>query len=195
MAPHVSTAHRAPVRCDGGHRSADLGPGRHYAGQGSAFWCPGQLRPMPDAYVHPARTQSFWSGFPRWPCGLQIAPNSLIHNSQFLIRFASFLSDFNLDVGLLISGSKVRALVRPPSKYLRLSQFAADRCFPETPIGKRMGGAERRSIAFCCAASSLLLRSDTRWRQRLLTQNNIRGLLRHHNGRRIGVAGRHERHH
>ena len=59
---------------------------------------------------------SFWSGFPGWPCGLQIAPNSLIHNSQFLIRFASFLSDFNLDVGLLISGFKVRALVRPPSK-------------------------------------------------------------------------------
>jgi hypothetical protein len=48
--------------------------------------------------------------------GLQIAPNLLIHSGLFLMRFARFPNDFNADVGLLISGSKVRALVRPPSK-------------------------------------------------------------------------------
>jgi hypothetical protein len=51
--------------------------------------------------------------------GLQIAPNLFIHSGPFLMRFEKFPNDFNADVGLLISGSKVRALVRPPSKYLK----------------------------------------------------------------------------
>jgi hypothetical protein len=52
-------------------------------------------------------------------CGLQIARNPLIHSRLFLVQLGNYLNDFNVDVGLLISVSKVRALVRPPSKLLK----------------------------------------------------------------------------
>ena len=45
--------------------------------------------------------------------GLQFAPNPLIHGSLILVWFGNFSNDSKGDVGLLIRGSKVRALVRP----------------------------------------------------------------------------------
>jgi hypothetical protein len=48
--------------------------------------------------------------FARAPTGLQIARNPLSYNSLLLMRFGNLLNDFNVGVGLLISGSKVRAL-------------------------------------------------------------------------------------
>jgi hypothetical protein len=81
--------------------------------------------------------------FARAPTGLQIARNPLSYNSLLLMRFGNLLNDFNVGVGLLISGSKVRALVRPPSNPLKtLSKSASHANRGRTADFQRGPGAD-----------------------------------------------------
>jgi hypothetical protein len=57
------------------------------------------------------------------------------------MRFVNFPNDFNLDVGLLISGSKVRALVRPPSKSRAYQNSPFERTSAQTVFQTAFSGA------------------------------------------------------